>query len=65
MTNEDLIRAMKSQGINFGDGLVREVLVYDETGNLIKEYKGKFDIDYDNDRIVFDDENDLRHVIYC
>lgn len=57
-------RALKSQESNFSDGIQREVKVYDATGNLIKEYKGKFDLEYDNDRILFDDENGNRHIIY-
>ena len=38
--------------------------MYDMNGGLIQEYSGKFDIDYDDDRIIFDDENNKRHVIY-
>ena len=38
--------------------------VYDMDGDIIKEYEGKFDIEYDDDRILFDDENNLRHIIY-
>ena len=57
-------RALKSQELNFNGGIERTVEVYDATGNLIKRYSGKFDVDYDDDRIIFDDENDKRHVIY-
>ena len=57
-------RALKSQESNFNNGIERRVEVYDATGNLIKTYEGKFDIEYDDDRILFDDENGLRHVIY-
>lgn len=57
-------RAFKSQESNFNDGIERIVEVYDATGNLLKKYEGKFDIDYDDDRIIFDDENGKRHVIY-
>ena len=57
-------RALKTQQSNLGNGIKRKVEVYDATGNLIKEYTGKFDIEYDDDRILFDDENGLRHIIY-
>ena len=57
-------RAYKSQESNFNYGIERTVEVYDATGNLLKTYNGKFDIDYDDNRIIFDDENGKRHVIY-
>lgn len=57
-------RAYKSQESNFNYGIERTVEVYDATGNLLKTYNGKFDIAYDDNRIIFDDENGKRHVIY-
>jgi cell division protein FtsI/penicillin-binding protein 2 len=57
-------RAMKSQESNFNGGITRKVSVYDVQGDVIAEYQGKFDVDYDNDRIVFDDELGHRHIIY-
>ena len=57
-------RALKTQESNFNNGIQRTVKVYDATGGLIQEYSGKFDIEYDDDRILFDDENGLRHIIY-
>ena len=57
-------RAIKTQESNFNNGMQRTVKVYDATGSLIQEYTGKFDIEYDDDRILFDDENGLRHIIY-
>ena len=30
----------------------------------LEEYKGKFDVDYSSERIMFDDDNSKRHVIY-
>ncbi|MDO4754815.1 MAG: hypothetical protein Q4A54_00580 [Parabacteroides sp.] len=58
------LRAKKSEKSNFQNGIRREVTVYDMQGDIVKQYKGKFDIDYDNDRVIFDDENGLRHIIY-
>ena len=57
-------RAFKSQESNFNNGIERIVKVYDVNGKLITEYDGKFDITYNDDRILFDDENGKRHVIY-
>lgn len=57
-------RAYKTQESNFNMGIERKVTVYDATGNILKEYEGKFDVEYDDDRILFDDEKGLRHVIY-
>ena len=59
-------RAMKSQSIDFNNGINREVKVYDMNGELVEEYKGKFDYETNEDRtvIVFDDENGKRHEIF-
>jgi len=57
-------RAFKSQESNFNNGIERVVKVYDVNGKLITEYDGKFDITYDDDRILFDDENGKRHIVY-
>jgi len=57
-------RAMKSQESNLNAGIERRVEVYDMEGDLIKEYEGKFDVTYNEARILFDDENGKRHVIY-
>lgn len=57
-------RAFKTQESNFGDGIERVVRVYDVNGGLIETYDGKFDITYDDDRVLFDDENGKRHIIY-
>lgn len=57
-------RAVKTQKSNFEGGTRRKVTVYDVNGNAIQEYDGEFDVTYDNDRILFDDEKGLRHIIY-
>lgn len=57
-------RARKSQDSNFNGGITRRVRVYDMDGDILEEYKGKFDVDYGSERILFDDENGKRHVIY-
>lgn len=61
-------RAMKTQRSEFGDGIERELTVYDMQGEVIEQYKGKFDIDASSEgssaRILFDDEEGNRHIIY-
>lgn len=61
-------RALKTQKSEFGDGLQRELTVYDMQGEVVAHYEGRFDIDFSSSqsgqRIVFDDEQGIRHVIY-
>lgn len=57
-------RAMKNFDSSLSNGLKREVIVYDAVGNQLFRQEGKFDIDYTNDRVLYDDEKGLRHVIY-
>lgn len=57
-------RAFKSQESNLNGGLEREIKVYTMDGTLIETFSGKFDMDYDEKRLVFDDENGKRHTIY-
>lgn len=59
-------RALKTQESNFEGGIKRSVKVYDAIGNLLQEWEGTFDIDFDGDeqRILFDDENGKRHLVY-
>lgn len=57
-------RALKTQDSNFHGGIEREIIVYDMEGDEIERFRGKFDVDYGDERIMFDDENGNRHVIY-
>lgn len=57
-------RAYKTQKSELQNGIDRTVTVYDMEGDIIKTYSGKFDVTYDSDRILFDDEQGKRHVIY-
>lgn len=63
-STEEGKRALKTQDSNFNGGITREVMVYDMDGDLLAEYRGKFDIEYSDERIMFDDENGQRHIIY-
>ena len=57
-------RTQKTWQSETDGGIVRVVKVYDCKGDLIQEYKGKFDVEYANGRVLFDDEKGNRHVIY-
>ena len=64
MQTESGQRALKDQKSNFGDGIERTVTVYDINGEIIEKYNGKFDVETTSEYIIFDDENDKRHMIY-
>lgn len=57
-------RMQKSWVSEVSNGIERTVTVYDINGKVIKQYSGKFDVDYDESRIIFDDESGKRHIIY-
>ena len=57
-------RATKSLSSDLDGGMYRIVRVYDVNGDLISEYAGFFDVEYDNNRIIFDDEDGKRHQIF-
>lgn len=57
-------RALKTQDSNIHGGIEREIIVYDMEGDEIERFRGRFDVDYNDERIMFDDENGNRHVIY-
>ena len=47
-------RAQKSFQSSTGGGLTREVTVYDMEGDMVDRYEGKFDVDANEERIIFD-----------
>lgn len=57
-------RALKTQDSNFNSGIHREVIVYDMNGHELERFEGRFDVEYTDTRIMFDDENGNRHIIY-
>lgn len=57
-------REIKDWKSNTSGGITRIVTVYDINGKVISKYEGKFDVEYDSDRIKFDDEEGKRHIIY-
>ena len=56
-------RAVKSFFSDFGGGLDRTMTVYEYNGKEIAKYEGKMDIQYEDNRVLFDDENGKRHQI--
>ena len=58
------MRFVKTNESNFNNGIERVVKVYSVDGQMVQYYRGRFDIQYDHDRILFDDENGYRHIIY-
>jgi len=64
-STEEGKRKIKDFTSDVSGGIPRHVRVYDFNGEIIEEYKGTFDIETDhNNYILFDDENNLRHIIY-
>lgn len=45
-------------------GLDRTVKVYSQTGELLAEYEGKINIEYDESRVIFQIDRDKRIAIY-
>lgn len=57
-------RAIKDWKSNTSGGITRTVTVYDINGKEIAKYEGKFDVEYNAERIKFDDEDGKRHIVY-
>ena len=47
----------------FNNGVERTITVYDISGNVVKEYDGKFDVEIENQKIKFDDAEGKRHIV--
>jgi hypothetical protein len=56
-------RTVKSFQSDIGHGIERTVYVYDREGDLIKKYEGKFDIETNDNKVLFD-INGKRVIIY-
>lgn len=61
---ESFKRTIKTIFSDYTGGLDRTVTIYDINGNESKTYTGKFDVSYDDERIIFDDENGKRHIVF-
>lgn len=57
-------RSWKTLISNVAGNIDRVVTVYDMNGEVITTYEGNFDIDSNETRIMFDDQDGKRHTIY-
>ena len=57
-------RSIKSMVSDYTGGLNRTITLYDYNGNEIKSWTGKFDVDDNESRVFFDDEDGKRVIIY-
>lgn len=57
-------RSWKTLISNVAGNIDRTVTVYDMNGEVITTYEGNFDIDSNETRIMFDDQDGKRHTIY-
>ena len=64
MQTETGKRNLKSQKSDFSGGIERTVTIYNIDGEVIKTYSGKFDVEHNSERIIFDDDKGKRHIIY-
>lgn len=55
-------RELKSWESNHGGGLNRKMVVYSESGEILAEYDGKFDISYSDGRIKFLQDGKMRNI---
>ena len=62
---ETFKRNMKSLRSEYSGGLYRKVEVYDYSGNLLRSYEGRFDVqETQSDFIYFDDEDGRRVIVH-
>lgn len=60
----DLERFKKDVNSQFSNGLEREIIVRNISGEVMEHYEGKFDVSCNGTRIKFIDENGKLHLIY-
>ena len=62
---ESFKRELKSMQSDWGGGLYRRVEVYDYSGNKLRSYEGRFDVqETSSDYIYFDDEYGRRVIVH-
>lgn len=59
-------RFVKTWNSDWDNGIEREVIVYDATGNELFRQRGKFDIEENQagTKVLYDDEENMRHIVY-
>lgn len=60
---ENIKRGLKSLNSDFNGGLDRTITVYSDTGEVLEKYRGKCDIESNENMILFD-MDDKRVIIY-
>ena len=61
--NQEAQKRQQKDQLSANEGLNRILTVYSMDGKVIKEYKGKFDIETDSEKVKFDIGN-KRVIIY-
>lgn len=61
---ESYKRFKKSMDSEFKGGITREITVYLENGDVIYNNEGKFDVQHNEERLKFVDENGKVQIIY-
>ena len=62
---ESFKRELKSLKSDYGGGLYRRVEVYDYSGNILRTFEGRFDVqETQSDYIYFDDANGRRVIVH-
>lgn len=57
------LRGFRDMTSSLGNGADRTVTVYDAEGNVVKTYDGRFDVEIEDRKIKFDEQDGTRHII--
>lgn len=57
-------RLKKSVFSEVGNGLERELIIKSQTGEIVYQDSGKFDVEVNDYRVKYIDEKDKLHIIY-
>ena len=61
-SSEGFERLKKDMNSAYNGGLNRHMIIYSETGDILAEYEGKFDIEYTDGRIRFMESGKMRNI---
>lgn len=57
-------RTKKTWKSEFSNGIEREIIIKSQTGEVLYEDQGKFDIEVNNYRVKYVDESNKIHIVY-
>lgn len=57
-------RTIKSWSSEFGNGLERQIIIKNQTGEVVYKDSGKFDVEVNDYRVKYIDEKGKLHIIY-